>query len=106
MNFSVKIDLKIRCTLETNMRKLFETNKRVTNIGAPNAQTILTKAPFLQYEQFLLAKNIRQYLETIMLLSKILRIGIQKIPYQKTYEMQATSQGFTGDILGCNRQFD
>ena len=28
------------------------------------------------------------------------------MPYQKTYEMQATSQGFTGDILDCNRQFD
>ena len=34
------------------MRKLFETNKRVTNIRAPNAQMILTKTTFLANEQF------------------------------------------------------
>ena len=106
MNFPVKIDLKIRCTLETNTRKLFETNKRVTNIGAPNAQIILTKASFWQYEQSLLPKNFRRYLKTIMLSSEILKIGIQKTPYQKTYEMHATLQDFTVDFLRCNRQFD
>ena len=83
-----------------------ETNKRVTNIGAPNAQMILLKTPFLQYEQFLLAKIFRQYLETIMLSSKILTMGIQKTLYQKTYEMQETSEDFTIDFLGCNRQSD
>ena len=82
MNFPVKINLKIRCTLETDMRKLLEMNKRVTNIGAPNKQIILIKAPLLQCKPFLPAKNFWQYLETIMLSSKILRMGIQKTPYQ------------------------
>ena len=69
------------------MRKLSETTKTVTTIGMPNAQIILTKSLFIQYEQFLLVKNFRQYLETILFSSKVLRIGIQKTPYQKTYEM-------------------
>ena len=48
------------------MKKLFESKRKVTAIGAPDAKIIFTKALFLQYEQFLLDKNFRQYLETIM----------------------------------------
>ena len=40
-----------------------------------------------------------------MLSSKVLRMGIQKTLYQKTYELQAGSQEFTVDFKGCNRQF-
>lgn len=69
------------------MRKLFETTKTVTTIGMPNAQIILTKSSFIQYEQFLLVKNFRQYLETILFSSKVLRMGIQKTAYQIMYEM-------------------
>ena len=59
------------------MRKLFESRKKVSAIGAPDAKIIFTKAPFLQYEQFLLDKNFRQYLETIMVSKKVLRMGVQ-----------------------------
>ena len=31
---------------------------------------------------------------------------MQKIPYQKTYELQAGSEDFTVDFQGANRQFD
>ena len=41
--------------------------------------------PFIQYEQFLLDKNFRQYLETIMVSKKILRMGGQKKTIQKTH---------------------
>ena len=41
-----------------------------------------------------------------MLSSKVLRMGIQKAPYQKTYEPQAGSQEFTEEFQGCDRQFD
>ena len=75
-------------------------------IGAPDAQIVFVRAPYLQYEQILLTKNFRQYLETIMLSSKVLRMGIQKTPYQKTYELQAGSQEFTVDFKSCDRQFD
>ena len=47
MNFSVKIDMKIRCTLETEMKKLFESKKKVTATGTPDAQIVFLKVPFL-----------------------------------------------------------
>ena len=64
------------------------------------------KTPFIQYEQFLLNKNFIQYIETIIISTKILRMGIQKTPLQKTYEMYDGSQNFNVDFLGSNRQFD
>ena len=33
-------------------------------------------------------------------------MGVQKTPYQKTYELQAGSQDFTVHFQGANRQFD
>ena len=47
-------------------------------IGAPDAKIIFTKAPFLKYEQFLLDKDFRQYLETIMFFKKIFKMDVQK----------------------------
>ena len=88
------------------MEKLFGSKKKVTNIGAPDAQIAFSKAHFLQYEQILLMKNFRQYLEMIMISSKVLRMGMQKTRYQKTYELQEGSQEFTVSFKGCNRQFD
>ena len=61
--------------------------------------------PYLHYEQILLTKNFRQYLETILLSSKVLGMEIQKTPYQKTLELQIGSQEFTVDFKGCKRQF-
>ena len=85
------------------MKKLFESKKRVATIGATDAKIIFTKAPFIQYEQFLLDKNFRQYLETIMVSKKILRLGVQKTPIQKTYEISAGSDSVNVDFLGSNR---
>ena len=73
--------------LETEIKRLFEPKKNVTAIGAPDAQIVFIKAPFIQYEEILLTKNLREYLETIILSSKVLRMGIQKAPYQITYEL-------------------
>ena len=85
------------------MKKLFESKKRVTTIGVPDAKIIFTKALFIQYEQFLLDKNFRHYLETIMVSKKILRLGVQKTPIQKTYEISAGSDSIHVDFLGSNR---
>ena len=75
-------------------------------IGEPDAQIVFVRTPYLQYEQILLPKNFRHYPETIMLSSKVLRMGIQKTSYQKTYELQAGSQEFNVGFKGCDRQFD
>ena len=67
---SPKIDLKIRCTLETEIKKLFESKKMLkqlkigatvgsTNVndyspatspGTPDAQIVFLKVLFIQYE--------------------------------------------------------
>ena len=127
LNFPTKIDMKIRLTLETDMKKLFEsdkddmgnpkTGKLATSTDpndfepdeippTPDVQIVLLKAPMIQYEQLTLDKNFRQFLETILFSAKVLRMGLQKTPYQKTYELQAGSQDFTVDFQGANRQFD
>ena len=69
---------------------LFESRKVPTStatIPSPDAKIIFTKAPFIRYEQPLLDKNFTQYLETIMVSKNILRMGGQKTPIQKTYEI-------------------
>ena len=127
INFPTKIDMKIRLTLETDMTKLFEldknhmgnpkTGKLATSTDpndfepdaippAPDVLIVLLKAPMIQFEQLALDTNFRQYLETILFSAKVLRMGVQKTPYQKTYELQASSQDFTVDFQGANRQFD
>ena len=60
----------------------------------------------IQYKQLTLDTNFRQYLETTLFSAKVLRMGVQKIPYQKTYELQAGSQDFTVDFQRANRQFN
>ena len=120
INFPTKIDMKIRFTLETDTKKLFESKKSLatttgsgnssrTTIGTPglsDAEIILLKAPYIQYEQLTQATNFRQYLVTILFSSNVLRMGIQKNPYQKTYQLQTDIQDFTVDFQGANRQFD
>ena len=109
--------MKIRLTMETDMKKLFELKKSLVS-GTGNSQTvgsvsatpdvkiILVKAPMIQYEQLNLSTNFRQYLKTILFSARVLRMRVQKTPYQKTYELQVGSQEFTVDFQGANRQFD
>ena len=91
------------------MEKLFESRKSLAaNAAIPgvDAEIIFTKAPFVQYEQILLDKNFRQHLETIMFSKKNLRMGAQKTPIQKTYEIQKRSDSLSVEFLSANRQFD
>ena len=41
-----------------------------------------------------------------MVSKKILRMGAQKTPIQKTYEIQIGSDSLNVEFLGANRQFD
>ena len=94
ISFPTKIDNRIKLFLETSMNKLFESREvhatTVKTIPDANAEIIFTRAPFVQYEQILLDKNFRQHLETIMVSKKIIRMGAQKTPIQKTYEIKKT----------------
>ena len=106
INFPLNINFRIECHLETDMKIIFESKKKIAGIGAPATKIIFTRAPFLQYKQFLLDKNFRQYLETVMVSKKILCIGVKKKTIQKKYEMSVGSHSITVDFLGSNRQFD
>ena len=86
--------------------KNYSNSKKGTAIGAPDAKITFTKPPFLKYGQFLLDKNFRQYLETIMVSKKVLRMGMQKAPVPKTYKISIGSDSINVDFLGPNRQFD
>ena len=91
------------------MQKLFESRKALAaNAAIPevDAEIIFTRAPLVQYKQILLDKNFRQHLETIMVSKKILPMGAQKTPIQKTYEIKKESNSLNVEFLGANRQFD
>ena len=91
------------------MKKLFESRKVLaagTPFPVPDPKIIFTKAPFIQYGQILLDKNFRQYLETIMVSKKILRMGSPKISIQKTYEINVGQDSLDIDLLRANKQFD
>ena len=92
------------------MSRLFESRKvlasTTTAAQEPNVAILLTRAPFIQYEQILLDKNFRQHLETIMVSKKIIRMGAQKTLIQKTYEIKTGSDSLNVEFLGANRQFD
>ena len=110
INFPTKIDYRIKVFLETNMNKLFESRAvlalTTTTIPTADAQIIFTRVPFIQYEQILLDKNFRQYLETIMVSKKSLRMGAQKTPIQKTYDVSKGQDSLNVEFLGSKRQFD
>ena len=60
----------------------------------------------MQCTEFLLGKNFKQYLQTIIVSKKFLRVRVQKTLIQKTYEISTGSDSINTDFLGCNRQFD
>ena len=94
INFLLKIDFRIKCHLETDMKELFKSKKLYgatdTFQTSPDAKIIFTKAPFIQYKQILLDKNFIQYLQTIMVSKKILRMGVQKHPFKRPAKLSGT----------------
>ena len=106
INFPLKINFTIRCHLETDMKRLFESKKKVNAIGAPDAKIVFTKAPFVQYEQFLLGKNFRQYIETTMI-SKKFNVWESKKDHSKKYtKFLLGTDSINLELYGSNRQFD
>ena len=92
--------------LETNMKKLFESNRQLNSAVALDAKIAFHDALYIQYEQFWLDDNYRQYLETTIVSEKLLRMGIQKAVLQNSYEMPDGAQNFTVELRVANRQFD
>ena len=109
VNQPIRFNTKWRITFEQDMQRLFEAN---TNLGAaaglPNtvdAKIILKSTPYLLYTQFKLDTNFRNYLETALVSESKLRTGIQKTPYQKSYELIAGAQSRTINFNNALKQF-
>ena len=91
---------------ETDLKKLFESKNALaagSGLPPPDAKITFMKAPFIQYEQLLLYKNFRQYLETIIVSKKILCMRAQKTPIQKAYEINVGQDSIDIDFLGSDR---
>ena len=76
------------------MNKLFESKKQLTAITAPDAHIIWHHTPFMQYEQFSLNDNFRQYLKRNILSKKVFHMEIQKTS-QKSHELPTGAQSYT-----------
>ena len=51
----------------------------------------------------MLDKNFRQHLESIMVSKKTLRMGAQRTPMQKTYEISKGQDSLNVEFLGLDR---
>ena len=103
------MDFRIKYYLKKEMKKLFKSKEVLaanSALPSPDAKIIFTKTPFIQCEQLQLDKTFRQYLETIIVSKKTLRMGAQKTLIQRTYEINTGQDSLNIDFLGANRQFD
>ena len=87
------------------MNKLFESNTKATAIPyAPNAEIIWHSIPYIQYDQIKLDDNFRQYPDKAII-SEVLKTGIKKTPYQKSFKVNTGMQDCGVNFRGANRQF-
>ena len=108
VNQPVRFNTKWQLTFESDMQGLFESKKNQAADGLPNmvnAKIILDSTPYLLYYQFALDDNFRTYLETSLASENRLRTGIQRTPYQKSYELIAGSQSRTVTFNNAYKQF-
>ena len=77
------------------MQKLFESKTDQAADGLPNtvdAKIIIDSTLFILNYQFALDDVYRTYFEWTMVSENLLRTGIRKTPFQKSYELVAGSQ--------------
>ena len=104
-NQCFKFNTKFILTLETDMQKLFETNRNQTADALPRTVDADTSAPYIMYEQFKLDNNFRTYLEGVMLSEHVLGTGIKPTPYQKSFELVSGTESRIANFQVANKQF-
>ena len=71
------------------MNYLFEYTKKVNTIpDAPDAKILWHNTPFIQYEQIRLDDKFRLYYATALMSKKVFQVDVQKISYQKLFELE------------------
>ena len=107
VNVSFKTDTKIILTLERNMNKLFESQKKVTAVPEnPNVLIQFHDRPYISYQEINLTKGADTSFTGILRSETALRQGVLPSPYQQLFEINTGTQSCTCTFKGAQRQFD
>ena len=107
VDFAFKTDLRIIITLERNLNKLFESNKKASTVPENSDAFInIYDRPFISYQEINLTKNADLYFTGILRSETALWQGVLPAPYQQEFEIAVGMQSFTCTFKGAQRQFD
>ena len=105
VNFAENTDTKFLFTLERNIKRLFESNKKVTSIPTePDALIQFHGQPYISYEEINLTKTFDIYLSGILRSESALIMGVLPPPYQQLFEINKGTQSITVTFKGAQRQ--
>ena len=105
VNFAENTDTKFLFTLERNINRLFESNKKVTSIPTePDALIQFHDQPYISYEEINLTKTFDIYLSGILRSESALIMGVLPPPYQQLFEINKGTQSITVTFKGAQRQ--
>ena len=105
VNFAENTDTKFLFTLERNIKRLFESNKKVTSIPTePDALIQFHDQPYISYEEINLTKTFDIYLSGILRSESALIMGVLPPPYQQLFEINKGTQSITLTFKGAQRQ--
>ena len=105
VNFAENTDTKFLFTLERNINRLFESNKKVTSIPSePDALIQFHDQPYISYEEINLTKTFDIYLSGILRSESALIMGVLPLPYQQLFEINKGTQSITVTFKGAQRQ--
>ena len=107
VKFSVNTDTRIKITLERNMNKLFESNKKVAAIPTdPDAFIKIFSRPYISYQETTLTQQAALYANGIIRSRTALRQGVLPALFQQELEISTGTQDFTCQFKGAQRQMD
>ena len=107
INYSQKTDTKCVFTLERNMNKLFESNKKVTAIpDEPDALIQFHDHHYFSYQEINLTQNCAIYFDGILSSETALKMGLINSPYQQLFEVNTGIQAITVLFEGAQRQLE
>ena len=105
VNFAENTDTKFLFTLERNINRLFESNKKVTSIPTePDALIQFHDQHYISYEEINLTKTFDIYLSGILRSESALIMGVLPLPYQQLFEINKGTQSITVTFKGAQRQ--
>ena len=99
--------LTLILTLERNLNKLFEKNKKTAAIPEnPDAFINIYDRPYISYPEINLTQQADLYSTGILRSETALRQGVLPASFQQEFEISAGTQDFRCTFKGAQRQFD